>query len=147
MESQLRQKEEAMTTNKRGIEVLQDPSLNKSTGFSEAEKQTLGIVGLVPDVTETEDLQLSRVMMQLGHKSTDLDRYIYLVNLLDHNEALFYRTVMSDPSRFLPIVYDPTIGEACLKFGHIYRQARGMHLSITRRGRVIDVLKNWPEKD
>jgi len=136
-----------MTTNKRGIELLQDPSLNKSTGFTEAEKQALGIVGLVPDVTETADLQVSRVMMQLGHKTTDLDRYIYLVNLLDHNETLFYRTVMSDPARFLPIVYDPTIGEACLKFGHIYRQTRGMYLSITRRGKVKEVLKNWPQKD
>ena len=89
-----------MPTNKHGIELLQDPSLNKSTAFTEAEKKALGIVGLVPDVTETQDLQLSRVMMQLGHKSTDLDRYIYLVNLLDHNEVLFYRTVMSDPARF-----------------------------------------------
>jgi len=136
-----------MTTSKYGIELLHDPSLNKSTAFTEAEKQVLGIVGLVPDVTETEDLQLSRVMMQLGHKTTDLDRYIYLVNLLDHNETLFYRTVMSDPARFLPIVYDPTIGEACLKFGHIYRQTRGMYLSITRRGKVKEVLKNWPQKD
>jgi malate dehydrogenase (oxaloacetate-decarboxylating)(NADP+) len=139
--------EEIMTTNKRGVELLHDPSLNKSTAFTEAEKQALGIVGLVPDVTETEDLQLSRVMMQLGHKTTDLDRYIYLINLLDHNETLFYRTVMSDPARFLPIVYDPTIGEACLKFGHIYRQARGMYLSITRRGKVKEILKNWPQKD
>ena len=136
-----------MTTDKRGIELLHDPSLNKSTAFTEAEKQALGIVGLVPDVTETEDLQLSRVMMQLGHKTTDLDRYIYLTNLLDHNETLFYRTVMSDPARFLPIVYDPTIGEACLKFGHIYRQARGMYLSIMRRGKVKEILKNWPQKD
>jgi malate dehydrogenase (oxaloacetate-decarboxylating)(NADP+) len=136
-----------MTTTKRGIELLQDPSVNKSTAFTEAEKQALGIVGLVPDVTETEDLQLSRVMMQLGHKNTDLERYIYLLNLVDHNETLFYRTVMSDPARFLPIVYDPTIGEACLKFGHIYRQARGMYLSITRRGKVKEVLKNWPQKD
>jgi malate dehydrogenase (oxaloacetate-decarboxylating)(NADP+) len=104
---------------KRGSDVLRDPEINKSTAFTEAEKEALGIVGLLPDVTETEDLQLSRVMMQLGHKSTDLDRYIYLSNLLDHNETLFYRTVMSDPARFLPIVYDPTIGEACLKFGHI----------------------------
>ena len=85
--------------------------------------------------------------MQLGQKNTDLDRYIYLINLLDHNETLFYRTVMSDPARFLPIVYDPTIGEACLKFGHIYRQARGMYLSITRRGKVKEILKNWPQKD
>jgi len=125
---------------KRGIDVLRDPELNKSTAFTDAEKQALGIVGLVPDVTETEDLQLSRVQMQLGHKTTDLDRYIYLVSLLDHNEALFYRTIMSDPARFLPIVYDPTIGEACLKFGHIYRQTRGMYLSITRRGKVKEIL-------
>jgi malate dehydrogenase (oxaloacetate-decarboxylating)(NADP+) len=136
-----------MTTSKRGIDVLQDPSLNKSTAFTEAEQQALGIVGLVPDVTETLDVQLSRVMMQLGHKNTDLDRYIYLVNLLDHNETLFYRTTMSDPARFLPIVYDPTIGEACLKFGHIYRQTRGMYLSMTRRGKVKEVLRNWPQKD
>jgi malate dehydrogenase (oxaloacetate-decarboxylating)(NADP+) len=132
---------------KRGIDVLREPEINKSTAFTEAEKQALGIIGLLPDVTETEDLQLSRVMMQLGHKTTDLDRYIYLVNLLDHDETLFYRTVMSDPARFLPIVYDPTIGEACLKFGHIYRGPRGMYLSITRRGKVKEVLKNWPHKD
>jgi malate dehydrogenase (oxaloacetate-decarboxylating)(NADP+) len=132
---------------KRGIDLLQDPSLNKSTAFTEDEKESLGIVGLVPDVTETQDLQLQRVMLQLEQKNTDLERYIYLINLLDHNETLFYRTVMSDPARFLPIVYDPTIGEACLKFGHIYRQPRGMYLSMTRRGKVKGVLKNWPKKD
>jgi malate dehydrogenase (oxaloacetate-decarboxylating)(NADP+) len=136
-----------MAIRKHGIELLQDPLLNKSTAFTEAEKQALGIVGLVPDVTESMDMQLSRVNMQLGHKATDIDRYIYLVNLLDHNETLFYRTVMSDPARFLPIVYDPTIGEACLKFGHIYRQTRGMYLSTTRRGSVKEILRNWPQKD
>src|SRR5262249_8592778 len=97
-----------MAKNKVGIEFLRDPSLNKSTAFTEAEREALEIVGLVPEVTETEDLQASRVMMQLSHKATDLDRYIYLNNLLDHDETLFYRTVMSDPARFLPIVYDPT---------------------------------------
>jgi malate dehydrogenase (oxaloacetate-decarboxylating)(NADP+) len=134
-------------TSKRGIDVLHDPSLNKSTAFTEAERQALGLVGLVPDATESEDLQLRRVLQQLGHKNTDLERYIYLVNLLDHDETLFYRTIMSDPARFLPIVYDPTIGEACLKFGHIFRGPRGMYLSITRRGQVKDVLRNWPVKD
>jgi malate dehydrogenase (oxaloacetate-decarboxylating)(NADP+) len=136
-----------MATPKYGIELLRDPSLNKSTAFTEAEKQELRIVGLVPDVTETEDLQLSRVVLQLASKSTDLERYIYLINLLDHNETLFYRTVMSDPARFLPIVYDPTIGEACLKFGHIYRQPRGMYLSMAHRGKVKEILHNWPQKD
>jgi len=136
-----------MTINKRGIELLNDSSLNKSTAFTEREKQDLGLVGLVPDVTETEEQQLSRVLLQLGQKNTDLERYIYLINLLDHNETLFYRTLMSNPARFLPIVYDPTIGEACLKFGHIYRQPRGMYLSIARRGKVKEILKNWPQKD
>lgn len=134
-------------TPKRGVDILHDPTLNKSTAFTEAERQALGLVGLVPDVTESEDIQLRRVLQQLGHKNTDLDRYIYLVNLLDHDETLFYRTIMSDPARFLPIVYDPTIGEACLKFGHIFRGPRGMYLSIKRRGTVKDVLRNWPVKD
>lgn len=137
----------ATLNGKRGIEILYDPAINKSTAFSEAEKQAFGLIGLVPDRTEIEDLQLQRVNLQLAQKPTDLERYIYLINLLDHNETLFYRTIMSDPARFLPIVYDPTIGEACLKFGHMYRQPRGMYLSITRRGKVKDVLKNWPQKD
>jgi malate dehydrogenase (oxaloacetate-decarboxylating)(NADP+) len=132
---------------KRGADLLHDPALNKSTAFTEAERQALGLVGLVPDTTESEDLQLKRVLLQLSHKTSDLDRYIYLVNLLDHDETLFYRTIMSDPARFLPIVYDPTIGEACLKFGHIFRGPRGMYLSIKRRGHVKEVLRNWPVKD
>lgn len=133
--------------SKRGIELLQDPSLNKSTAYTEAERQALGLVGLVPDAIESEDLQLRRVMQQLGQKNTDLDRYIYLMNLLDRDETLFYRTIMSDPARFLPIVYDPTIGEACLKFGHIFRGTRGMYLSIKRRGQLKEILRNWPVKD
>jgi malate dehydrogenase (oxaloacetate-decarboxylating)(NADP+) len=135
------------TTTKRGADLLHDPALNKSTAFTEAERQALGLVGLVPDATETEDLQLQRVLLQLSHKTSDLDRYVYLANLLDHDETLFYRTLMSDPARFLPIVYDPTIGEACLKFGHIFRGPRGMYLSIKRRGHVKEVLRNWPVKD
>src|SRR6202795_5319813 len=134
-------------TAKHGIELLHDPSLNKSTAFTEAEKQALGLVGLVPDVTETEELQLQRVMLQLSKKDTDLERYIYLNNLLDHNETLFYRTVMSDPARFLPIVYDPTIGEACLTYGHIYRPPRGMYLSIPRRGKGRKFRKNGRKKN
>jgi len=98
-------------------------------------------------IREAEDLQLRRVLQQLADKTSDLDRYIYLISLLDNDETLFYRTLMSDPARFLPIVYDPTIGEACLKFGHIYRRTRGMYLSITRKGHVKEVLRNWPVKD
>src|SRR5215468_6856325 len=134
-------------TTKRGMEVLHDPELNKSTGFTQAEQQALGLVGLIPDATESMDTQLSRVLLQLKHKTTNLDRFIYLMNLLDTNETLFYRTLMSDPARFLEIVYDPTIGEASLKFDHIMRRPHGMYLSIKRKGHVKEVLRNWPVKD
>jgi len=118
-----------MTSNTQGIEFLRNPSVNKATAYTETEKQSLGLVGLVPDVTETIDTQLSRVLWQLQQKTSDLERYIYLMNLLDINETLFYHTLMSDPGRFLEIVYDPTIGEACLKFDHILRRPRGMSVA------------------
>ena len=136
-----------MTTKLQGVELLRNPSLNKATAYSEAEKQSLGLAGLVPDITETIDTQLSRVLWQLGQKTSDLERYIYLMNLVEINETLFYRTLMSDPARFLDIVYDPTIAEACLKFDHILRRPRGIYLSISRKGHVKEVLRNWPDKD
>src|SRR5262252_5851539 len=131
----------------RGIDLLHDPRLNKSTGFTEAERQTFGLVGLVPDVTESIETQLTRVLQQLKGKPNDLERFIHLMNLLETNETLFYRTVMSDPARFLEIVYDPEIAEASLKFDHIFRRALGMYLSISRKGHVKEVLRNWPVKD
>src|SRR5262249_31962105 len=112
----------ASVGGKRGIDLRHAPAPNKATAYSEAERQALGLVGLVPDVTESEDLQLRRVLQQLGHKTTDLDRYVYLINLLDNDETLFYRTLISDPARFLPIVYDPTIADACLQFSHSYHR-------------------------
>jgi len=133
--------------DKRGIDVLHDPRLNKSTGFTEAERQALGLVGLVPDVTESIETQLSRVLQQLKGKPNDLERFIHLMNLLETNETLFYRTLMSDPARFLEIVYDPEIGEASLKFDQILRRPHGMYLSISRKGHLKEVLRNWPVKD
>jgi len=132
---------------KHGIQILHDPEVNKSTAFTEAERQALGLVGLLPDMTESIETQRTRVLLQLKGKTTDLERFIYLMSLLDTNETLFYRTLMSDPARFLEIVYDPTIGEACLKFDQIFRRPRGMYLSITHKGRVKEVLRNWPVKD
>ena len=113
----------------------------------EAERQALGLVGLVPDVTESIETQLSRVLQQLKGKPNDLERFIHLMNLLETDETLFYRTLMSDPARFLEIVYDPEIGEASLKFDQILRRPHGMYLSISRKGHVKEVLRNWPVKD
>ena len=131
----------------KGTKILQSPELNKSTAFSKEERAQLGLEGLIPDKIESIELQLQRVMRQLGYKSNNYEWYIFLMNLLDHNETLFYKTIMSNPSYFLPIIYDPTIGEACLKFDVGFRQTRGMYLSIQQKGRVKQILQNWPQKD
>src|SRR5262245_41795973 len=96
---------------KHGIEVLRDPQMNRSTAFTEAQREALGLTGLLPAGVDTEDIQVERVLQQLEAKPTDLERYIYLIQLVDNDETLFYKVLMSDPARFLPIVYDPTIGE------------------------------------
>jgi malate dehydrogenase (oxaloacetate-decarboxylating)(NADP+) len=142
------QKNQPITkTPLRGIEVLDSPNINKGTAFTEEEREQLGLVGLLPDSVEDIDRQLDRVLGHLREKPTDLERYIYLIGLCDRNETLFYKLLMSDPMRFLPIVYDPTVAEACLKFGYIYRRSRGMYVSIRHKGRVAEVLRNWPVKD
>lgn len=126
---------------------LDDPVLNKGTAFNEAERREHRLEGLLPPTVETIDRQLERVMDHLDRKPNDLERYIYLVGLCDRNETLFYKTLMSDPARFVPIVYDPTIADACLQFGHIYRRARGMYVTRHMKGRMAEVLSNWPVKD
>lgn len=142
-----RTKRSARGTQESGLQLLHDSTSNKDTAFTESERAALGLEGLLPPSVETIDLRQQRVLRQLAQKNTDIDRYIYLMQLLDEDETLFYRVLMSDPARFLPIVYDPTVGEACLKFGHIYRRPRGMYVSIKQRGHVKDVLSNWPDKD
>ncbi len=131
----------------RGAELLRDPLLNKSTAFTAEEQAALGLTGLVPDATDTEENQLARVMMQLGHKTADIDKYVFLTGLQDNDETLYFKTLMSDPASFMPLVYTPTVGEACQKFGHILRRPRGLYISIEQRGHVADVIRNWPEQD
>jgi len=136
-----------MTTKLRGQALLRDPHLNKSTAFTEVEREALGLVGLVPEVIDSEGIQLQRVLMQLAQAPSNLDKYIYLSALQDTDETLFYRLLTSDPARFLPLVYTPTVGEACLKFSHIIRRPKGLYVSVKRRGRVREILRNWPERD
>ena len=131
----------------RGFPLLQDPRFNKSTAFTEAERAALGLRGLLPPRVMTLDQQMNRVRQNLKHKGGDLDRYIFLAGLQDRNETLFFRLLVEDVERLMPIVYTPTVGEACQKFGHIFRRTRGLYVSAEDRGRVADVLANWPEAD
>ena len=130
-----------------GLDLLREPLLNKSTAFTSEEQSALGLTGLVPDGVDTVENQLARVQMQLGQKTADIDKYIYLSSLQDNDETLYFKTLMSDPAGFMPLVYTPTVGEACQKFGHILRRPRGLYVSIEQRGQIADVLRNWPEPD
>ena len=131
----------------RGHALLDDPTLNKGTAFSLDERRRLGLEGLLPSSVEGLERQVERVLQHLDAKPNDLERYIYLVGLADRNETLFFRTLMADPARFMPIVYDPTVADACLNFGHIYRRARGMYINREMKGRIAEVLRNWPTRD
>ena len=130
-----------------GLSLLDHPGLNKDTAFTHEEREKHGLVGLLPDVVEDLERQFQRATFQLAQKNSPIEEYIYLNGLYEYNETLFFKVVMSDPKRFLPIVYDPTVAEACIKFGHIYRRAQGMYLSIKHKGKVKEVLQNWPVKD
>src|SRR3977135_1242207 len=125
--------------NLRGQAILNDPIQNKGTAFSAGGRRRYGLEGLLPTSVEGLDRQLERVMQHLDAKPSDLERYIYLIGLADRNETLFYHTLMSDPARFVPIVYDPTIAEACLTFGHIYRRSRGLYTDRTSQRRTREV--------
>jgi malate dehydrogenase (oxaloacetate-decarboxylating)(NADP+) len=130
-----------------GRALLDDATLNKGTAFTHEERERYGLEGLLPAAIESMDRQVERVLRHLEAKPTDLERYIYLIGLADRDETLFYRTLMSDPVRFIPIVYDPTVADACLAFGHIYRRARGMYITRKMKGRIAEVLRNWPARD
>jgi len=131
----------------RGADVLQNPRLNKLTAFSEEEREALRLVGLVPEGIDSPSTQVARVMHQIQRKSSSLSKYIYLSSLLDNDETLFFRVLMSDPAQFMPLVYTPTVGEACQQYGHILRRPRGIYLGANRRGRFREILHNWPDHD
>ena len=130
-----------------GVDWLHNPIFNKGTAFTEAERDALGLRGLLPPHVQTMDEQVQRVMANFRGKSSDIERYIQLVGLQDRNETLFYRVVMDHLEDMMPILYTPTVGKACQEFGHIFRRSRGMYVSLKDRGNIVKVLKNWPTRD
>uniref|UniRef100_A0A6M2DDI8 Malic enzyme n=1 Tax=Xenopsylla cheopis TaxID=163159 RepID=A0A6M2DDI8_XENCH len=130
-----------------GIDHLRDPRLNKGLAFTLEERQALGIHGLQPPRFKTQEEQLELCKISIDRYQEDLNKYLYLVELQDRNERLFFRLVSENIEAMLPIVYTPTVGLACQKFGLIYRRPRGLFISIHDKDHVYDVLKNWPEPD
>jgi malate dehydrogenase (oxaloacetate-decarboxylating)(NADP+) len=131
----------------RGVKLLHDPVRNKGTAFTEAERDALGLRGLLPPRVNDQPTQVLRVLENLRRKQSDLERYIYLVSLQDRNETLFHRVLVDHLEELMPIVYTPTVGQACQAFGHIFRRPRGLFVSADDRGRVESVLRNWPHAD
>ena len=130
-----------------GSSILHDPTLNKGTAFTEAERDKLGLRGLLPPRAQTQEDQVHRVLGNLRRKSTSLEKYIFLVSLQDRNETLFYRLVLDNIDEMMPLIYTPTVGQACQQYAQIFRRPRGVFISARDSGCIEQVLRNWPHKD
>jgi malate dehydrogenase (oxaloacetate-decarboxylating)(NADP+) len=126
-----------------GMALLRDPLLNKGTAFTEQERDALGLRGLLPAHVLSMQAQAERVMTNLRRLPNDLEKYVALNGLHDRNEALFFRVVADNIDEIQPLIYTPTVGLACQRFGHIFQRPRGLFISANDRGRIAELLRNW----
>jgi len=136
-----------MPDEKRGQAALFDALTTKGTAFTEAERRKYGLLGLLPTAVKTLEQQAAHCWHEFSTRRDDLDKHIYLRALQDRNETLFYRVLHDHISETLPIVYTPTVGEACQRFGEIYRRPRGLFVSYPDGDRLDEVLRNRPQRD
>src|SRR5262245_55095728 len=132
---------------KRGIEVLRDKGIYKSIAFSRKERERLGIEGLLPYAVASQEDMVKRVMEALRRQSSDIERYMSLSSLQERNERLFYRVAMDHIDEIMPIIYTPTVGQACREFSHIAKEPKGFFITPKDRGRIRKMLGNRPSKN
>jgi malate dehydrogenase (oxaloacetate-decarboxylating)(NADP+) len=130
-----------------GVAFLRDPFLNKGTAFTDKERDALGLRGLLPPRVHSMEEQIDRVLGNLRRRPTDLGKYIFLASLEDRNKTLFYRVLLDNIEELMPIVYTPTVGQACLEYSHILRKPRGIYITADDSGRIADLLRNAPYDD
>ncbi|MBI4962198.1 MAG: NAD-dependent malic enzyme [Desulfomonile tiedjei] len=130
-----------------GVAVLRDPAFNKGSAFTKEERDALGIRGLLPPRVHSIEEQLVRVLGNVRRKSNDLDKYIFLAGLQDRNMTLFFRLLLENLEELMPIVYTPTVGQACLQYSYILRRPHGIFITSNDRGRVLDLLHNARVQD
>ena len=128
----------------KGSQILHEPLLNKGSAFSLKEREALHLNGLLPPRVLTIEQQKNRILENFNNKHNDLEKYIFLIALQDRNETLFYRTITDEIEKMMPIIYTPIVGEACQKYGHIFRRPRGLYISKNDKGSIKSILKNWP---
>src|SRR5438477_3753698 len=127
-----------------GMALLRDPLLNKGTAFTEAERDALGLRGFLPAHVLSMEQQVQRVLTNLRNLPTDLEKYIALNSLHDRNESLFFRVVCDNIDEIQPLIYTPTVGLACQRFGYIFQRPRGLFISASDSGNIAELLGNWP---
>ena len=132
------------STNLRGYQLLEQPFFNKGTAFSQAERAELKLEGLLPPAVTTIDAQLNRAYEEFNNKNTPLEKHIYLNSLHDRNETLFFRLLQNHITEMLPLVYTPVVGEAIMKYSHIYRRPRGLYITYPEIDRIDDILAQRP---
>jgi malate dehydrogenase (oxaloacetate-decarboxylating)(NADP+) len=127
-----------------GLALLRDPLLNKGIAFTEEEREALGLRGFLPAAVLSMQAQVERVLTNLRSLPGDLEKYVALNSLHDRNEALFFRVVCDHIDEIQPLIYTPTVGLACQKFGLIFQRPRGLFISYNDRGRIAEILSHWP---
>jgi malate dehydrogenase (oxaloacetate-decarboxylating)(NADP+) len=130
--------------SRRGLAILRDPLLNKGTAFTEQERDSLGLRGLLPAHVFSMKAQVARVLANLRILPDNLAKYVALNELHDRNEALFFRVVCDNIDEIQPLIYTPTVGLACQRFGYIFQRPRGLFIGANDRGRIAELLDNWP---
>ncbi|GLT48517.1 hypothetical protein SLA2020_221380 [Shorea laevis] len=129
-----------------GYSMLRDPKYNKGLAFTEKERDAHYLRGLLPPAVSTQQLQEKKLMNTIRQYQVPLQKYMALTELQERNRKLFYKLLIDNVEELLPIVYTPTVGEACQKFGSIFRRPQGLYISLKEKGKILEVLKNWPER-
>jgi len=133
--------------NPRGMKILQDPSLNRGTAFTAAEREALGLQGLLPPRISSQEQQVQHIINNVRRKPNSLEKYLYLIGLQDRNERLFYKALVDNLEELSPIIYTPTVGLACQEYSKVFRRPRGIFITKHDRGRIKDILRNWPNRN
>ena len=136
-----------MTCSIKGQKLLRNPLMNRGTAFTQEKRAAAGVRGLLPPTVETLELQAQRAIEQLRSYELPIHRYVYLDTLHNTNETLFYKVVSDYIEEVMPVIYTPTVGEACQKFSHIFQQTRGLFVSIEDKGHVDEILANVDQDD
>ncbi|CAM8995604.1 unnamed protein product [Rhodiola kirilowii] len=130
-----------------GYTLLRDPHHNKGLAFTEKERDAHYLRGLLPPTVVSQDLQVKKMMHSFRKYKVPLQRYMALMELQESNSKLFYKLLIENVEELLPVVYTPTVGEACQKYGSIFRRPQGLFISLREKGKILEVLRNWPEKN